>query len=83
MSPNSVQSITDAPTWGSFQFPSVRAVDTLSAAGLASTTYNSTPTTQIVAGPNNGTTYRFRVRAINAVGFSDYSKVTNPGMPTA
>jgi hypothetical protein len=47
------------------------------------TIFNSTATTQIVTGLSNGTTYRFRVRAINAVGFSGYSKVTNPVTPTA
>ena len=47
------------------------------------TTYNSTATTQTVTMLTNGTTYSFRVRAINAVGFSAYSTVTNPVTPTA
>jgi predicted phage tail protein len=47
------------------------------------TTFNSTATTQTITMLTNGTTYRFRVRAINAVGFSGYSKVTNPVTPTA
>jgi hypothetical protein len=31
----------------------------------------------------NGTTYRFRVQAINAGGTGGYSKVTNPVTPNA
>jgi len=31
----------------------------------------------------NGTTYRFRVQAMNAIGTSGYSTVTNPVTPTA
>jgi Fibronectin type III domain/Neocarzinostatin family len=45
--------------------------------------FNSTLTTQTVTGLTNGTQYRFRVRAYNAIGFSDYSKVTNPVTPSA
>jgi hypothetical protein len=47
-----------------------------------STTFSSTATTQTVTGLISGKTYRFRVRAINAVGTSGYSKVTNPVTPT-
>jgi hypothetical protein len=50
---------------------------------LPSTTFNSTETTQTVTGLTNGTQYRFRIRAINAIGTGAYSKVTNPVIPTA
>jgi hypothetical protein len=50
---------------------------------LPSRTFNSQATTQVITGLTNGRTYRFRVRAINAVGTSGYSKVTNPVTPTA
>ena len=43
--------------------------------------FNSPSTTQTVTGLTNGTTYRFRVRAYNAVGFSDYSTASNPVTP--
>ena len=43
--------------------------------------FNSTLTTQTITGLTNGTQYRFRVRAYNAVGISGYSKVTNPVTP--
>ncbi|MSO86645.1 MAG: hypothetical protein EXQ71_03870 [Acidimicrobiia bacterium] len=49
---------------------------------LAPQTFTSTATTQTVTGLMNGTTYRFRVRAINAVGTGGYSKVTNTVTPT-
>ena len=48
-----------------------------------STTFTSTATTQTVTGLVNGTEYRFRVQAINAVGTSGYSTVTNPVTPSA
>ncbi len=48
-----------------------------------STTFDSTATTQVVTGLTNGTQYRFRVRAINAVGTGGYSTVTNPVTPKA
>ncbi len=44
--------------------------------------FNSTLTTQTVNGLTNGTTYRFRVRAYNAYGFSGYSTATNAVTPT-
>lgn len=46
-------------------------------------TFSSASTTQIVTGLSSGTTYRFRVRAVNAVGTGAYSKVSNPVTPTA
>jgi hypothetical protein len=49
---------------------------------LPSTTFSSTATSQTVTGLTNGTQYRFRVQAVNAVGTSGYSKVTNPVSPT-
>jgi hypothetical protein len=45
--------------------------------------FNSPVTTQTVTGLTNGTEYRFRVLAYNAIGISGYSKVTNPVTPTA
>jgi hypothetical protein len=39
-------------------------------------------TTRTVTGLTNGTTYRFRLLAYNAIGVSGYSKVTNPVTPT-
>jgi hypothetical protein len=46
-----------------------------------SVTFNSTATTQTVTGLTNGTTYRFKVAAINAVGFGPMSTATNPVTP--
>jgi predicted phage tail protein len=46
------------------------------------TTFLSTATTQTVTGLINGTTYRFRVQAMNAIGTGGYSTVTNPVIPT-
>ncbi len=46
-----------------------------------STTFLSTLTTQKVTGLVNGTTYRFRVQAINALGIGGYSTVSNPVTP--
>ena len=48
---------------------------------LPSTTFDSTATTQTIAGLTNGTTYQFKVAAINAVGTGPTSKVTNPVTP--
>jgi hypothetical protein len=45
-------------------------------------TFGSTATTQVVTGLVNGTQYRFRVQAINAIGTGGYSTVTNPVTPT-
>ncbi len=50
---------------------------------LSPQTFTSTATTQVVTGLTNGTTYRFRVQAINGVGTGPYSKVTNAVSPTA
>jgi hypothetical protein len=47
----------------------------------ASTTFMSTETVQVVRGLTPGVQYRFRVQAVNAVGTSGYSKVTNPVVP--
>jgi hypothetical protein len=44
---------------------------------------SSPSTTRTVTGLTNGTEYRFRVLAYNAIGISDYSKVTNPVTPNA
>ena len=50
---------------------------------LPPVTFKSTATTQVITGRvANGLTYRFRVQAINAVGTSGYSKVTNPVYPS-
>jgi subtilisin-like proprotein convertase family protein len=45
--------------------------------------FSSTATTQVVTGLTNGTQYRFRVQAVNAVGTSGYSTVTNLVTPSA
>jgi len=45
--------------------------------------FPSSATTQTITDVWNGITYRFRVQAVNAVGLSAYSKVTNPVTPTA
>jgi hypothetical protein len=53
---------------------------------LPPVTYDSTATTQTITGLTNGTTYRFKVAAINALGAGPTSKVTKPvtvGTPTA
>jgi hypothetical protein len=50
---------------------------------LPSVSYQSRATTQTVGGLTNGVEYRFRVQAVNAVGTSGYSMVTNPVVPTA
>jgi len=44
-------------------------------------TFNSTATTQTVTGLTNGTTYRFRVRAVNAIGNSAFSTASNAVTP--
>jgi hypothetical protein len=44
-------------------------------------TFNSTSTTQTVTRLTNGTTYRFKVAAINRAGTGRTSKVTNPVTP--
>jgi hypothetical protein len=45
--------------------------------------FNSPLTTETVAGLTNGTEYRFRVLAYNAIGTSGYSKVSNAVTPGA
>ena len=40
-------------------------------------------TTRTIAGLADGTSYRFRVQAVNAVGAGDYSKATNPVTPAS
>jgi hypothetical protein len=47
------------------------------------TTFDSTATTRTVTGLVNGTQYRFRVQAVNAIGTGPYSTVTNPVIPAA
>ena len=47
----------------------------------ASRIYLSTATSQTVTGLTNGQTYRFRVRAINAIGVGGFSKATNQVTP--
>jgi hypothetical protein len=44
--------------------------------------FQSTTTTQTVTNLTNGTQYRFRVWAYNAIGASPISRVTNPATPT-
>jgi hypothetical protein len=44
---------------------------------LAPTVFNSTATTQRISGLQDGQSYRFRVRALNAAGSSTWSRVTN------
>jgi len=43
--------------------------------------FNTPSTTETVTGLSDGTTYRFRVRAYNAIGVSGFSKVTNQVTP--
>jgi hypothetical protein len=49
---------------------------------LSPINFDATVTTRTVTGFTNGTEYRFRVQAVNAIGTSGYSKVTNPVTPT-
>jgi len=58
----------------------------LGSSALASRTFNSTATTQVVTGLTNGKAYRFRVEAFNAVGTSAPTRATAPiviGAPSA
>jgi hypothetical protein len=48
---------------------------------LLPVSFDSTDTTQVITGLTNGTTYRFRVQAVNASGRGAYSKVTNAATP--
>src|SRR4051812_5705055 len=50
-------------------------------APATSTTFNSTATTQTVTGLTNGTSYRFKVAAINAIGTGSQSGLSNPVTP--
>jgi len=43
--------------------------------------FNSTLTTQTITGLTNGTQYRFRVSAYNAIGNGPYSRASNPVTP--
>ena len=49
---------------------------------LPPVTFASTVTTQTVTGLTDGTTYRFRVRALNTVGAGGYSTISNAVTPT-
>jgi hypothetical protein len=53
-------------------------------AGVAQSaqTFNSTATSQTVTGLTNGTTYKFRVAAINAVGAGKNSNASNAVTPS-
>jgi alpha-tubulin suppressor-like RCC1 family protein len=48
-----------------------------------SQTFPSTDTTQVVTGLVNGTQYRFRVQAQNAIGVGGFSTASNPVTPAA
>jgi predicted phage tail protein len=50
---------------------------------LPAQVFSSASRSGTVSGLTNGVTYRFRVQAVNAVGNSAYSKVTNPITPSA
>ena len=50
---------------------------------LPSTTFNTTATTQTITGLTNGTTYRLKVAAVNAVGTGPMSTISNPVTPSA
>jgi hypothetical protein len=50
---------------------------------LSSVTFSSAATTQAVTGLTNGTTYRFKVAAINAVGSGGQSTISNAVTPSA
>jgi SAM-dependent methyltransferase len=47
-------------------------------APLESVVFESTATTQAITGLSAASTYRFRVRAVNGIGRSDYSAASNP-----
>ncbi len=46
------------------------------------TPFNSTATTQVITGLTSGTTYRFKVQAVTAVGNGPMSTISNPVTPT-
>jgi hypothetical protein len=48
---------------------------------LLSVRFNSAETTQTIGGLTNGTTYRFKVAAINLLGVGSTSKPSDPVMP--
>ncbi len=50
---------------------------------VKTTTFNTPATTEIVMGLTNGTTYGFRVQAVNGVGTGASSKTSNMVTPTA
>jgi titin len=55
----------------------------LSGAAQTPTTFNTTATTQTITGLTNGTTYRFRVQAVNTIGTGPSSADSNAVTPFA
>ncbi len=48
---------------------------------MGTTPFNDTLTTHTITGLTNGTTYRFKVQAVNAIGTSAFSGTSNPVIP--